>query len=66
MTRCIPHLGYLFVLVMCWSAIKKGSGGPAFDGTMAVSGSTYGIGSAEWDDILEDTVVTKFHITSSR
>jgi polyisoprenoid-binding protein YceI len=43
-------------------SIRKSPGGAAFDGSLPVSRKSYGIGSKEWDDILEDMVILKFHI----
>lgn len=36
-----------------------------YEGEFPVSRKAYAIGSAEWDDTLEDTVIVKFRITTS-
>jgi polyisoprenoid-binding protein YceI len=46
--------------------IKKIPTGIAFDGTLEVSRKIFGIGSADWDDVLEDKVIIKFHIVNIR
>jgi polyisoprenoid-binding protein YceI len=46
--------------------IKKTPIGTAFDGSLEVSRKTFGIGSADWDDVLEDKVIIKFHIVNTR
>jgi polyisoprenoid-binding protein YceI len=40
--------------------------GQVFDGSFAISRKAFGIGSAAWDDVLEDQVVVKFHLTGTR
>jgi polyisoprenoid-binding protein YceI len=46
--------------------IKKTPTGAAFDGTLEVSRKIFGIGGADWDEVLEDKVSIKFHIMNIR
>jgi polyisoprenoid-binding protein YceI len=46
--------------------VKKALTGTAFAGTLDVSRKTFGIGSADWDDVLEDKVVIRFYILNNR
>lgn len=36
----------------------------AFDGTLVISRKAFGIGSAIWDDVLDDKVSVRFHLVS--
>lgn len=36
----------------------------AFDGTLVISRKAFGIGSADWDDVLDDKVSVRFHLVS--
>jgi polyisoprenoid-binding protein YceI len=46
--------------------VKKVPAGTAFAGTLDVSRKAFGIGSADWDDVLQDTVTIKFYILNDR
>jgi polyisoprenoid-binding protein YceI len=46
--------------------INRLSLGTGFDGTFEVSRKTFGIGAADWDDVLEDKVIIKFHVVNTR
>jgi polyisoprenoid-binding protein YceI len=46
--------------------MKKVPTGTTFAGTLDVSRKAFGIGSAEWDDVLEDKVIIKFYILNNR
>ena len=41
------------------------TGGSAFDGSFVISRKTFGIGSAAWDDVLDDKVTVRFHLVST-
>jgi polyisoprenoid-binding protein YceI len=47
-------------------SVTKVATGVTFDGTLDVSRKAFGIGSADWDDVLEDKVIIKFHILNNR
>jgi polyisoprenoid-binding protein YceI len=38
---------------------------PVFDGGMYISRKAFGIGDPIWNDVLEDTVLVKFHLVGS-
>jgi len=42
--------------------VRRENGGRVYEGTFTVSRKGYGIGDAEWDDVLEDAVVVRFRI----
>jgi polyisoprenoid-binding protein YceI len=46
--------------------LKNAATGTAFAGTLDVSRKAFGIGSADWDDVLEDKVTIKFYILNNR
>lgn len=41
------------------------AGGTAFDGTLKVSRAYFGIGDAEWNDVVDDDVTVRFHIVQT-
>lgn len=43
-------------------AVRQQKGGRSYEGEFTVSRKAYGIGDAEWDDVLEDAVVVRFRI----
>jgi polyisoprenoid-binding protein YceI len=42
--------------------VSKAGGTTSFDGQLTISRSYFGIGDAEWNDVLDDKVRIKFHI----
>jgi polyisoprenoid-binding protein YceI len=46
--------------------VKKVPTGTAFFGTLELSRKMFGIGAADWDDVLEDKVIVKFYILNTR
>jgi len=42
--------------------VRRLQGGRSYEGQFTVSRKAYGIGDAEWDDVLEDPVVVRFRI----
>ena len=45
--------------------MRSDGGGRVFEGELSLYRKTYAIGSAEWDDTLEDKVVVKFRVTTA-
>ena len=45
--------------------VAKADGVQSFDGTFEVSRKAFSIGEPMWDEVLEDTVVVRFHLLSS-
>jgi polyisoprenoid-binding protein YceI len=45
-------------------SVKAEGAAQRFDGQLTVSRAAYGIGSAEWNDVLADAVVVKFSIVA--
>lgn len=45
---------------------RSEAGGRVYEGELPISRKTYAIGSAEWDDTLEDQVIVKFRIITTR
>jgi polyisoprenoid-binding protein YceI len=43
-------------------SVSKAGTATSFDGQLSISRSYFGIGDAEWNDVLDDKVAIKFHI----
>lgn len=41
---------------------ESAAGGQTFEGRFALSRRTFGIGDADWDDVLDDEVIVRFRI----
>jgi polyisoprenoid-binding protein YceI len=42
--------------------VSKAGTATSFDGQLSIARSSFGIGDAEWNDVLDDKVAIKFHI----
>jgi len=47
-------------------AVQSANGSSSYDGSVVISRAAFGIGSPEWNDVVDDKVSVRFHLIASK
>jgi len=47
-------------------AVQASSASTSYDGSVVISRAAFGIGSADWNDVVDDKVNVRFHLVASK